>query len=266
MAKFIAKKISVDNSNLSELDGFVPPQGVSVSTLTINGNTYKRSSNYEKGQLTVKWSELGSLKYTLKTDIPAKKLKTVFKGDDWESKFFKGSDSLKGSSEGDQLYGFNGADVIHGNGGDDTLYGGKGKDTLYGGEGGDTIYGGAGKDFLDGDTGVNYLTGGGGKDTFSFSAAVTGGNYAQIEDFQVGKDIIQLARQAFEGIGAKGTLKAGQFFLIDQYDGSAKSVIYDPSSGNLHYAKDAGGEALDAQIFGRIANGAELSHKDFLIA
>ena len=153
--------------------------------------------------------------------------------------------------------------TVHGNAGDDTIYGGKGKDTLYGDDGGDIMDGGAGKDFLDGGPGVNFLTGGSGKDVFAFSAALIGGNYSQIEDFKPGDDRIQLARDTFEGIGGKGTLAAGKFFLAGDYDGTAKAVIYDGATGNLYYSKDGGGLG---QNFGRIGNGAELDNQDFLIA
>lgn len=246
MAKFIAKTQSVDNSNLKELDDFVPANGTSNITWTIGPNTYEISSVYKNEKLTVKWSDNG-LKYTLKAEVSTKQLKTVFKGDSWEQKFFKGGDTIKGSTASDMLFGFKGGDNISGKAGDDT------------------INGGAGKDFLDGGTGVNSLTGGGGKDMFAFSAALVGGNYAQIEDFKHGVDQIQLDKGAFAGIGAKGTLKAGKFFLASEYDGKAKSVIYDDTNGNLHYSKD-GGDLANAQIFGRIGNGAELDNKDFLIA
>lgn len=259
MVKFVAKDLPVDNSDLVELDNYKPfnPIGLTIET----------SAKYKNGILSVKVKQDGALKYKItKIEVAKKDINKLFKGDSWESKLFKGNDKINGSSAGDMLYGFNGADVIHGNDGDDFIYGGKGKDQLYGDDGDDTIFGGAGKDFLDGGAGINSLTGDGGKDTFAFSAPLMGGNYSQIEDFQKGKDKIQLAKKAFEGIGSKGDLNKDQFFLIDDYDGSAKSVIYDPSNGNMHYTKDGVVDPLDAQIFGRIVNGAELSHKDFLIA
>jgi len=273
MAKFVAKTIAVDNSDLYQLDNFKP-----FSSPLIVSVGYE--SKYKNGKLTVKVFADDTLHYKLADQVPRSKAAKLFKGDDWEARFFKGADTIKGSSEGDALYGFKGKDQIYGRGGDDTIYGGKGKDKLYGGEGDDTIYGdqgkdklyggdggdtmdgGKGNDFLDGGTGINYLTGGGGKDTFAFSAPLMGGNYAQIEDFTPGKDTIQLAKSVFEGIGSKGTLKAGSFFLDSEYAGQAKAVIYDEVTGNLSYAKNGG----DAVVFGRIANGADLDHKDFLIA
>jgi Ca2+-binding RTX toxin-like protein len=247
MAKFIAKKISVDNSDLNELDGFVPIKGVDFLSLTIGGSSFTRSSVYEGGELTVKWSVNGELKYTLKTDVSAKGLKKIFQGDNWEPKFFEGADTIKGSTQADMLYGFKGNDNIHGK------------------AGGDTMFGGAGKDFLDGGAGVNTLTGGGAKDTFAFSAALMGGNYSEITDFQEGKDKFQLSKSAFDGIGGKGTLNKGKFFLESEYTGKAKSVIYDEATGTLKYSK-AGGDIANAQSFGRVEIGTDLSHKDFLIA
>jgi Ca2+-binding RTX toxin-like protein len=256
MVKFVAKAIAVDNSNLTELDNYKPFNPPLLPNIGFE-------SKYKNGKLTVKVTENDALKYKIsQIEVARKDVNKLFKGDDWEPKLFKGADNINGSSQGDMLYGYKGADVIYGKAGDDTIYGGKGKDTLYGGDGGDTIFGGAGKDFLDGDAGVNYLTGGGGEDVFSFSAELIGGNYAQIEDFQPGTDNIQLDKGAFQGIGPKGTLPAGQFYLASDYAGQAKAVIYDVATGNMSYAKNGG----DAQIFGRIANGAELSNTDFMIA
>jgi Ca2+-binding RTX toxin-like protein len=262
VVKFVAKTIAVDNSSLTELDNFKPFNPPLVPNVGFE-------SKYKNGKLSVKVTENDAFKYKISAiEVARKDVNKLFKGDNWEPNLFKGDDTINGSSEGDALYGYNGADVISGKSGDDTIYGGKGKDSLYGGDGVDTIFGGKGNDLLDGGSGsVNSLTGGAGKDTFSFTAEVAAGvSYSQIEDFVVGKDKIQLAKSAFEGIGAKGTLKAAHFFLLDDYDGSAGSVIYDQSNGNMHYAKDAGGTALDAPIFGRIANGAVLSNTDFLVA
>lgn len=259
MVKFVAKDLPVNNSDLYELDGYKPfsPTALSIGI----------ESKYKNGVLSVKVTQDDALKYKIsQIETSAKDVNKLFKGDAWEPKLFKSGDTIKGSTQGDALYGYNGGDTIHGNSGDDTIYGGKGKDWLYGDSGGDTLFGGAGKDFLDGGDGVNFLTGDGGKDTFAFSAALIGGNYSQIEDFQGGQDQIQLSQSVFEGIGSKGTLKAGQFFLLDGYDGSAKAIIYDTSNGNLHYAKDAGGDGLDAPIFGRMATNAALTNGDFVIA
>lgn len=258
MVKFVANTIAVNNSNLTELDNFKPFKPPLLPNIGFE-------SKYKNGKLSVTVTENDILKYKItKIKVAEKNLNKLFKGDNWEPKLFKGDDSIKGSSEGDSLYGYKGDDLIYGNAGDDNIFGGKGKDTLYGGEGGDTMFGGAGKDFLDGGAGINFLTGGGGKDIFSFSAELIGGNYAQINDFTKGVDKIQLSNKAFVGIGPKGPLNASQFFLKDDYDGSANAIIYE--DGNLKYAKNAGGTVDQAQTFGRIANGVIPDHTDFVIA
>ena len=258
MVKFVAKTIAVDNSDLSVLDGYQPFNFSMAASIGVE-------SNFKNGKLWVQVTLDDAFWFKIsKIETTPKKGDKLFQGD-WEPKMFKGNDTIKGSSEADMLYGFNGKDTIKGGAGDDYIYGGKGADKLYGEDGADTMFGGAGKDFLEGGKGVNTLTGGGGKDTFAFSAALMGGNYSEITDFQGGKDKIQLSQKTFEGIGGKGALKKGKFFLESEYTGKAKSVIYDEASGNLKYSKN-GGSIDDAITFGRIGNGAELSHKDFLIA
>jgi len=257
MVQFVANTLPVDNSNLSELDGYKP-----INTI---GATTSIESKYKNGVLSVKVSLDGTLAYKIaKIETTPKQANKLFQGDGWEQKLFKGDDSIKGSTAIDSLYGFNGDDTIRGRDSDDTIDGGKGNDHLQGDAGGDTISGGKGNDHLDGGIGVNSLTGGAGKDAFAFSVPLVGGNYSEITDFEPGKDTIELHRDVFSGIGKTGTLKGGQFFLASDYDGKAKSVIYDDETGNLYYSKD-GGDISSAQNFGRIGNGAELDHKDFLI-
>lgn len=259
MVKFVAKGLAVDNSNLSELDGYKPfgsPVQLSIGI----------ESSYKNGILSVKVTQDGALKYKL-SDIETSQngANKLFKGKNWEPELFVGADEIKGSTQTDSLYGYDGNDTIWGNAGDDTIYGGNRKDELHGGAGGDTIEGGAGQDVLDGDDGINTLTGGGGKDIFAFSAELVGGNYSEIADFQAGKDKFQLARNAFDGVGQKGGLKPAKFFLESDYTGKAKVVIYDESTGTMKYSK-AGGSIDDAIAFGRVEIGTDLSYKDFLIA
>lgn len=256
MVKFVAKTLAVDTSNLAELDGYQPFGATGGASLEIK-------SHFSDRMLTVKVTVDDTFKYKIaKIETSKNKADKLFKGD-WEPKVFNKADKIQGSTKDDALYGFDGNDTIKANSGNDTIYGGKNNDTLYGEDGGDTMFGDAGKDFLDGGAGVNTLTGGSAKDTFSFSATLVGGNYAEITDFEPGTDKIQLAKSAFEGIGAKGTLKAGQFFLASEYDGTAKAIVYDATTGNLSYSKNGGGVG---QVFGRIGNGADLDNKDFIIA
>ena len=70
----------------------------------------------------------------------------------------------------DFLFGKQGKDELFGLGGDDFLNGGQGKDELTGGEGNDTF----------------VLTKGSGKDT--------------IMDFEIGSDVIQIAKGGMKGI------------------------------------------------------------------
>jgi RTX calcium-binding nonapeptide repeat (4 copies) len=245
MAKFIAKSRSVDNSDLNGLDGFIPNKGTTIVTLTIGPDTYERSSVYKNGELTVKWYNNGLI-YTLKTEVSPKELKTVFKGDSWEQKFFKGGDKIKGSTDGDMLYGFNGSDTIQGRSGDDAIYGGKGKDTIHGDEGANTLYGGAGKD------------------AFVFDSVLMPGNNSHVADFKIGKDTMQLDRSVFDGVGKKGTLKGAKFFTADEYAGQKKAVIYDKDVGTLSYSKH-GGDMSNAVAFGSVTAGLDLGHKDFLV-
>ena len=241
MVKFVAKTLAVDNSDLSVLDGYEPIGSLGAASIGIESQF--KSKN---GTLWVKVTENDTFWFKIsKIETTKKKADKLFEGD-WEPKMFNGDDTIKGSTEADMLYGFKGNDVIKGNAGDDW------------------IYGGAGKDFLDGGAGFNYLTGGGGKDIFAFSVELMGGNYSEITDFQEGKDKFQLSKSAFEGVGKKGTLKSGKFFLESEYTGKAKSVIYDEASGTLKYSK-GGGDIGNAIAFGRVEIGTDLSHKDFLI-
>ena len=80
------------------------------------------------------------------------------------------SDILNGTEFADEIFGKQGKDKLFGLEGDDWLNGGQGKDQLTGGEGADTF----------------VLTKGSGKDT--------------IMDFEVGVDVIQIAKGGFKGI------------------------------------------------------------------
>jgi hypothetical protein len=86
----------------------------------------------------------------------------------------EGDDTLKGSSERDELsggegddliYGKGGADEIFGGGGDDRMYGGADKDEISGGLGDDQLFGGTGGDELGGGHGLDHLAGAAGADT-----------------------------------------------------------------------------------------------------
>ncbi|MEB3356567.1 MAG: T9SS type A sorting domain-containing protein [Synechococcales bacterium] len=122
-------------------------------------------------------------------------------------------DLLEGTANRDTILGRRGDDDLFGLGGDDLMGGDRGDDDLFGGRGDDFLDGGRGDDVLVGvnslvnDAGVgevDYLVGGYGDDVFVLGDSTqvyyndrigsTPGiiDYAFIEDFQVGRDVIQL--------------------------------------------------------------------------
>ena len=141
------------------------------------------------------------------------------KGDD----YIFGDDNYWGVSGNDTIEGGKGNDWIKAGGGSDTVQGGKGNDYIYGdyvnegsgydgndfikgGAGHDTIIGGGGNDRIIGsnsqDVGAHeqdILIGGGGADTFVIgdshqSYYIANGSYdfAHIQDFTIGEDILEL--------------------------------------------------------------------------
>lgn len=113
-------------------------------------------------------------------------------------------DTIYGGSENDQLYGGQGNDRLYGDGDRDLLQGGRSNDFLSGGNGIDTLIGvtpgdlnpGVGEiDVLQGDAGADLFVLGNAAKTFyndgndaDFGLA----DYAEIADFIVGEDVIQL--------------------------------------------------------------------------
>jgi Ca2+-binding RTX toxin-like protein len=257
MVKFVANTFSVDNSNLYELDGYKPISNDPPSA-------YNVESKWKNGILKVEVDHGSALKYKIaKIEVSKSKADKIFDGN-WEPKVFKGDDTIKGSTQGDTLYGFKGVDKISGVSGDDWLFGNGGDDKLYGGDGHDSLAGGAGADLLDGGTGHNFLTGNGGKDTFAFSAPLSGGNYSEIVDFKHKKDKIQVDNDVFQGVGGKGDLKAGHFSTLEDYTGKQKTIVYDEDTGWLYYSKIGGGLS-NAQYFAKVKIGTDLDHHDFLV-
>jgi Ca2+-binding RTX toxin-like protein len=74
------------------------------------------------------------------------------------------NDNLMGGAGNDTLIGFAGNDNLNGGFGDDRLDGSSGNDNLMGGFGNDTLIGGSGNDNLNGDFGDDRLDGGSGND------------------------------------------------------------------------------------------------------
>ena len=86
----------------------------------------------------------------------------------WKQTYFQGTegnDNIRGTGEGDKLYGQGGDDSINGEGGNDIIYGGDGNDRLEGSSGNDILYGGEGRDTLVGGSGENILYGESGDDS-----------------------------------------------------------------------------------------------------
>jgi len=105
------------------------------------------------------------------------------------------------------LTGTNGNDTISGGGGADIVDGGRGNDTLSGGGASDHLIGGAGSDTLTGGSGNDLLTGGGGADVYVFAP---GSGFDRIEDFQDGRDTIDLSGFGFNDFG--------DFTVVEQND------------------------------------------------
>lgn len=143
---------------------------------------------------------------------------------------FEGNDLISGWQGDDELFGEGGADLLFGGEGNDFILGDFSNDTLYGGEGNDTLTGGSGNDQLfsinpastreDGDDRlvgvdpnstapgageIDTLSGGMGAGTDIFVISDSSPNlspyyigdgandFALIEDFEVGKDKLQLS-------------------------------------------------------------------------
>lgn len=103
----------------------------------------------------------------------------------FETRLFRGDDTITGTDGQDNLLGFKGTDHIDGLGGRDIIDGGQGKDFITGGAGSD------------------YLHGGGGRDLFVYNAASEsgGGVYDTIDDFNVHKDAL-IVPHIVEGLDA----------------------------------------------------------------
>ena len=71
------------------------------------------------------------------------------------------------------------------------------QDFIFGKQGKDHLFGLGGDDFLNGGQGKDQLTGGEGADTFVFTK---GSGKDTIMDFEVGVDMIQIAKGGFKGI------------------------------------------------------------------
>ena len=166
----------------------------------------------------------------------------------------EGNDSLSGGAGNDALDGGNGNDKLDGGAGDDKLSGGNGNDTVSGGSGNDALDGGTGNDKLDGGTGndrldggsgtdalkggsgddvliggegKDSLSGGAGNDTFVFLPADSKSPGDLINDFEFGRDRIDVSAYALEN-GMKDISFAmadnGLHVLLDTHDGGLVDI------------------------------------------
>ena len=130
----------------------------------------------------------------------------------------------------------------------------------------DTLRGGSGSDLLDGGLAADFLIGGTGEDSFRFSTALGDGNIDRISDFNVADDLILLAGDIFDGIGALGALAFGAFRSGPA--GAAQDaddrILYDSDSGFLSYDADGSGQTA-AIRFARLGTDLGLSAEDFYV-
>ncbi len=142
-----------------------------------------------------------------------------------------GADTLTGGEGQDSLAGGAGDDAVSGGIGDDLVVGGAGADALDGGEGRDTIWGQSADgddeevDFLNGGAGDDalmvgagdYGSGGEGADQFALRDFGTGGDPAQITDFDPAEDQLVVLYDA--------ALHPDPVLTLDQPDGTGAATL-----------------------------------------
>jgi len=175
-----------------------------------------------------------------------------------------GNDTLEGSLGHDRLYGGTGKNKLLGGDGNDTLYGGMHADTLHGGNGNDRLYGDVGNDRLEGGAGRDTLSGGWGRDIFIFRNALKKTNIDTITDFNVRDDTIHLENSIFKKLGKAGKLNPDFFIVGTQAQDSNDYLIYNKSTGSLHYDADGSG-GRNSILFAKLKSGLSLTYQDFLV-
>ncbi|QNI44600.1 peptidase family S8 protein [Synechococcus sp. WH 8101] len=108
--------------------------------------------------------------------------------------------------------------------GNDVITGNRARNTLNGDAGNDRLYGGGGNDLLIGGGGKDRVWGQGGRDTFRI---VRGVGYTIIEDFQDGKDRIQL------GSGSAGLRLANRGDDVLLYQRNDLMAVVEDAAGDL---------------------------------
>jgi Ca2+-binding RTX toxin-like protein len=173
-----------------------------------------------------------------------------------------GTESTKGTTAADVVYGGGGRDTLSGNAGDDTLKGGSNVDTLAGGTGNDRLYGGLGKDVLSGNTG---------KDAFVFDTKLSKStNVDTLKDYNVRDDSVWLENKIFTKVGRAGSEKkpvklSSDAFHVGKAAADAQDrIVYDKATGALFYDRDGSGVAAAVQ-FATLKKGLGLTHHDFFV-
>jgi Ca2+-binding RTX toxin-like protein len=155
------------------------------------------------------------------------------------------NDRIKGSHNDDEIYGFGGNDKLVGKPGDDYIAGGKGSDTIFGGQHFDT------------------LAGGKGNDKFGFNSLLEV-DADLILDFKAGADRIILDHHVFSEYRSKGPIPTDNFVLgIEALDDN-DHLIYDDTTGQLHYDEDGNG-GTEQILLATLDNLAALRATDIFI-
>ena len=145
------------------------------------------------------------------------------------------------------------------------LVGNANANRLDGKEGADTLIGGAGDDLLTGGLGRDTLTGGADRDTFVFNAALAGGNFDTITDFDAPTERIRLDDAVF-AVLSTGALSALAFaanatgLAADAFD----RIIHNTSTGELFYDTD-GLDGAAGVKFAVLVPGLVLSEANFTV-
>ncbi len=191
-------------------------------------------------------------------------------GGQYSKMFGKGGGDFLGSSlklkgEFVKIYGDGGGDNLSYYGaGKGKLDGGKGDDYLYGGDRNDKLIGGKGDDWLFGNLGNDWLKGHKGNDHFAFNTTPDSKkNKDEIDDFQLGKDLIHINQFTFQ-FNYNGWLKKKNFEKGKKADDGNDYIGYHKKSGTLWWdpnGDDKGGK----EEFACVEKGLKLSYHDFMI-
>lgn len=171
-----------------------------------------------------------------------------------------GNNYIKGTNDGDMLYGGDGNDTIYGGdhdgGGGDVIYGGAGNDSIsIGGSYGSYVYGEEGNDYLDASrgTGSSWLYGGVGNDTYY----VTNRNHAITENAGEGTDLVKstiswsLTSEALDPFGiplVNGEVENLQLLGTDDINGTGNELnnVITGNAGKNILDGGAGNDTLNA--------------------